>query len=408
MKEPLGGESVSSPNIIADIDIVNRARDFSNQYLRPIARDLDIDNRFPEELLGMMAEEGFFGSHYPVEYGGGGHDSVTGYMVAKELAKASAGVALTFHVHWMAVDVLLKYGTTSQKQKYLMNLLQGKKVAAYIISEAHAGSDVGSIRAMAVSVKDGWVLNGTKYFCTNGGLADVYLVVLKTDMQAGPKGISMFMVEKGTPGFEIGKVQKKMGCRSSVTTGLSFRDCVIPHENIVGKVNGGFQIAMHGLTGGRLGMASMGLGIAEIAMEEAVQYANRRIAYGNPLSKLYSIQEMIADMYIKIEATKLVVFDTARKRDRGEDYSLNSSVAKLLAADTAFYVCNKAMQIFGGHGYMTHNPVERYIRDARLMDIGVGASEVLKMAIGTTVLKEPSNRVSNPRKKAICKGNGGC
>lgn len=392
-----------NPHVLSEIELVNRARDFSNRYLRPIARDLDRENRFPEELLGQMANEGFWGMHYPVEYGGGGHDSVTGYMVAKELAKASAGVALTFHVHWMAADVLLKYGTTSQKQKYLINLLKGQKVAAYTISEVQAGSDVSSMRAVAVSTKDGWVLNGTKYFCTNGGLADVYLVALKTDLEAGSKGISMFIIEKGTPGFEIGTVQEKMGCRSSVTTSLSFTDCVIPYENMIGKENEGFQIAMYGLTGGRLGMASMGLGIAEMAMEEAVQYANRRIAYGNSLSKLYSVQEMIADMYIKIEATKLLVFEAARKRDLGEDYSLNSSVAKIIAADTASHVCNKALQIFGGHGYMMHNPVERYMRDARLMDIGVGASEVLKMVIGTTILKEPSNRVSNPRKQAICK-----
>jgi len=368
-------------------DMLERAKIFCTESLQPIARELDKNGRFPAELLGAMGENGFFGMNYDVEYGGGGYDSVLTHRVAQEIAKASAGVALTLHVHWMVIDVLLKFGTEAQKQKYLQALLQGKKVAAYTISEVQAGSDAAAIKATAVSTDAGWVLNGTKYFCTNGGLADIYIVAFKTAAEAGAKGISLFVVEKGTPGFAIGVPDEKMGCRSSYTTGLTFNNCVIPHDNILGNSNEGFKIAMYGLVGGRLGMASMGLGIAEAALESSAKYANKRTAFGKPLSALFAIQEMLAEMYVKFEAAKLLVYDTAQKRDSGQDYALATSVAKLFVTEVVNEVSHKAVQIFGGHGYMKYNDVERYARDARLLDIGVGASEVLKMVIGGAVAK---------------------
>ncbi|MDR3561932.1 MAG: acyl-CoA dehydrogenase family protein [Negativicutes bacterium] len=370
-----------------DNDMIAQARIFSQSSLRPLARELDEQGRFPAELLDSMAKAGFFGINYPVEYGGRGQDSVTTNEVAKEIAKASAGVALTLHVHWMAVDVLLKFGSDGQKQKYLPDLLQGKKIAAYTISEAQAGSDAAAIKARAEKVNAGWRLNGAKYFCTNGGLADLYLVAFKTDPDAGAKGISMFIIEKGTLGFHIGDTEKKMGCRSSLTTGISFADCQVPQDNMLGNVNEGFKVAMYGLVGGRLGMASMGLGIAEAALETAAHYVNRRIAFGKPLSALYALQAMLADMHVKIEAAKLLVVDTAKKRDSGKDYALETSIAKLFVAETVNEVCHKALQVFGGHGYMKYNDPERYARDARLLDIGVGTSEVLKMVVGTAVAK---------------------
>lgn len=368
-------------------DIVERAKEFCKIYLRPIARELDKQNRFPTELLDRMAGEGFFGMNYPVAYGGGGYDSVVTHMVAKEFAKVSAGVALTLHVHWMAIDALLKFGSEAQKQKFLPSLVQGKKIAAYTISEAQAGSDASAIKATATQRDNGWLLKGSKYFCTNGGLADIYLVAFKTDPEAGAKGISMFIIEKGTPDFQIGATEEKMGCRSSLTTSLVFNDCLVATDSIVGNVNEGYKIAMFGLVGGRLGMASLGLGIAEAALEAGAKYANRRIAFGKPLSALYAIQAMLAEMYVKIEAAKLLVYDTAAKRDSGKDYSLETSVAKLFVADVVNEVCHKSVQILGGHGYMTYNDPERYARDARLLDIGVGASEVLKMVVGTVVAK---------------------
>ncbi|HEY3423395.1 MAG TPA: acyl-CoA dehydrogenase family protein [Negativicutes bacterium] len=368
-------------------DMVEQSRVFCKNNLLPIARELDKNSRFPTELLPLIAKAGFWGMNYDVAYGGGGYDSVTTHMIAKEIAKASAGVALSFHVHWMAIDVLVKFGTEIQKQKYLPALLKGEKVAAYTVSEAQAGSDAAGIKATAENTAAGWLLNGAKFFCTNGGLADIYFVAFKTDVEAGAKGISMFIIEKGTPGFTIGAPEEKMGCRSSYTTAITFNNCVVPQDNMLGTINTGFKIAMYGLAGGRLGMASLGLGIAEAALESAAQYANRRVAFGKPLNTLFAVQAMLADMYVKLEAANLLVWETAKKRDSGQDYALDTSVAKLFVTEVVNEVCHKALQIFGGHGYMKYNDMERYARDARLLDIGVGASEVLKMVVGSAVAK---------------------
>ena len=364
------------------------AKLFASQKLKPLARELDAEGRFPEELLGEMRTLGLFGLNYPAELGGGGQDSVVSHRILAEIAKASAGVALTLHVHYMALDVLLRFGTPEQKQKYLGKMLTGESIAAFTISEGGAGSDAASITASARQDSSGWLLNGTKYFCTNGGLATLYFVAFKTNPDAGAKGISLFIVEKGVPGFLIGRCEEKMGCRSSVTTGLVFDNCFVPGENLLGQMDDGFKPAMFGLTGGRLGMASMGLGIAEAAMEAAAEYANKRQAFGKSLTALYAIQEMLADMFVALESSRLVVNSTALLRDSGRDYSLETSVAKIHVACAATGICQKALQIFGGHGYMKHNPVERFARDARLMDIGVGTSEVLKMVIGGAVARK--------------------
>lgn len=369
-------------------DIVARARKFCTDHLQPIAKELDKNSRFPVELLELMTQEGFLGMNYPVSYGGGGYPSVATHQAVKEFAKVSAGVALTFHVHWMAIDVLLQFGTDAQKQKYLPDLIQGRKIAAYTISEVQAGSDAAGISSVATPAAGGWLLNGAKFFCTNGGLADIYIVAFKTDAEAGAKGIGLFIIEKGATGFQIGEPEEKMGCRSSQTTSLVFKDCLVPSDHLLGNGRDGFKMAMFGLIGGRLGMAAIGLGIAEAALGAAAVYANRRSAFGKPLSALYAVQEKFADMHVKIEAAKLLVDATAQKRDSGKDYSVDTSVAKLFVTEAANEVCHKALQIFGGHGYMKYNEVERLARDARLMDIGVGASEVLKMVVGTTVAKK--------------------
>jgi alkylation response protein AidB-like acyl-CoA dehydrogenase len=368
-------------------EMINRAREFCKTQLGPLAKELDQQNRFPTELLGAMAKEGFFGINYPVEYGGGGYDSITAFNVIEEFGKVSAGVALTIHVHWMAVGIILKFGTDAQKQKYLPSLLKGEKIGAFCVSEVQAGSDAAAIAAVAAKADNGWILNGPKWFCTNGGLADIYIIGFKTDQDAGAKGISMFIIEKGTSGFEIGDPQEKMGCRSSVTPGLDFKNCFIGADALIGNVNGGFKVAMDALVAGRLGMAAMGLGIAEAALEVAAKYANKRIAFGKPLAALFSIQEMLADMYAKIEAARLLVNDAANKFNSGKDCSLESSVAKLFVTETVNETCHKALQVFGGHGYMKYNDIERYARDGRLLDIGVGASEVLKMVVGGAVAK---------------------
>lgn len=360
---------------------------FSKEKLVPIARMLDQENRFPTELLVEMAVAGFWGAPYPKEYGGLGLSITCGQQMATELAKASAGVALTFHVHWMAVDVLLKYGTEEQKNRWLPDLLTGKKIAAYTISEVCAGSDAASMEATAIPCEGGYQLNGVKYFSTNGGIADLFVLALKTAPELGGKGISVFVVERDCPGLSLGPNLDKMGCRSSNTTSVIMKDCMVPADHLLGKENGGFKIAMNGLVGGRLGMCAMGIGIAEASLEEAAAYANERIAFGKPISALYSIQSMISDIYVKLEAARLLTYQVARQMDEGRECSLETSVAKLFVADVVEEATQKALQVFGGHGYVKSCAVERYARDGRLMSIGVGSSEVLKMVVGGSVLR---------------------
>lgn len=368
--------------------ITNKAKEFAVQYVKPIAKELDNANRFPTELLEPICENGFFGIHYPLEYGGSGMNSLTSFNVVREMSKASGGLGLLFTVHWMAVDVLIKYGTDDQKEKYLKDLVEGKKIAAYSISEAVAGSDAAGINTVAEKNDDGWKLNGTKYFCTNGSIADLYFVACKTDPEQGAKGISIFIIEKDTKGVDITDYADKMGCRSSATTNLVLKDCLVSHDSLLGFENKGFRIAMDGLVGGRLGMTAIGIGIAEAAMEKAVRHANNRKAFGKTLSKLYSIQEKIANMHVKLEAAKALFEKVCLKRDGGLDYSLDSSTAKVFTAKAVKDICYEAIQVLGGHGYYRANDVERYYRDARLIDIGVGATEVLNMVIGSTILSK--------------------
>lgn len=366
--------------------LIASAEKFSEERLRPLARALDAENRFPTELLPDMAAAGFFGARYPREYGGMGLSTAAGERMATELAKGSAGVALTIHVHWMAADVILRFGTQAQKRRWLPDMLTGRRIAAYTISEVGAGSDAASMQATAAPCENGYQLNGVKYFSTNGGIADLFVLAFKTAPELGGKGISVFVVDRCAPGLEVGPALDKMGCRSSSTTSVMLKNCKVSPEALLGRENAGFKIAMYGLVSGRLGMCSMGIGIAEASLEEALAYANRRIAFGKPLAALYSIQEMTAQMYVKLTAARLLVQDTAESMDRGEDCGVKTSVAKLFVAESVEVICHMALQVFGGHGYIKSCSVERYARDGRLMEIGVGTSEVLSMVVGSAVL----------------------
>ena len=368
--------------------VVQAAAEFAKSKLAPIAAKLDEEGRAPVELFGEMADLGFFGMRYPKEPGGGGYTATESYLAITEIAKASAGVALLIEVHWMATDALLKFGTDDQKARWIPDLLSGRRIAAYTISEACAGSDAAGITTTAEPVEGGYRLNGAKYFSSNGGVADLYVIAAKTDPAAGGRGISVFVLEKGAPGFVISPNIQKLGCRSSEMTALSLKDCFVPAEQRLGPENGGFKVAMYGLVGGRLGMAAMGLGIAEAAMESSLAYANRRMAFGAPLAKLPAVQTMAAEMHVKVEAVRNLLLSVTAKQDAGEDYVLDTSVVKVFAAEAVNEVCHKALQIYGGHGYVKGNPAERYYRDGRLMDIGVGATEVLKQVIGSTALKQ--------------------
>jgi butyryl-CoA dehydrogenase len=335
-----------------------------------------------------MKEKGFFKTHYPEQYGGYGMDYKTSFNVLREIAKGSAGVSLLYVVHFMATDVLLKYGTEAQKEKYLKDLVEGNKIAAYSISEPTAGSDAAGIKTVAEKVDKGWKLNGSKYFVTNGSVADLYFVACKTSLDKGARGISLFIIEKETEGVDVTYYADKMGFRSSATTNLVLKDCIVPDENLLGEVDKGFKIALDGLVGGRLGMAAIGVGIGEAALEEAIKFANKREAFGKTIANLYSIQEKIAHMYIKLEASRELLRKACEVRNEGMDYSMEASVAKVFAAKSVNEICYEAIQIMGGHGYIKNNRVERYYRDGRLIDIGVGTSEVVGMVIGSTLLNK--------------------
>ncbi|WML37145.1 acyl-CoA dehydrogenase family protein [Clostridium sp. OS1-26] len=362
-------------------------REFCEKYIKPIAKQLDEVSEFPKKILKPMRELKLFSMHYPKEYGGLELDYETSFGIIREISKYSAGIGLLYAVHWMAADVLLKYGTERQKGKYLKDLVEGNKIAAYAISEPTAGSDAAGIRATALKDEGFYILNGKKYFCTNGSLADIYIIACKTDEEKGAKGISLFILEKGTKGMEITNVIDKMGCRSSITTDLVLKECRIPSENMLGEENKGFKIAMDGLVGGRLGMCAIGIGISEAALNKAIQHSNNRIAFGKPISSLYSIQSKISNMYIKLEASKALFKKTCEVRNSHKDYSMEASVAKVFIGETVNIICYEAIQIMGGHGYVRNNEVERFYRDGRLIDIGVGTSEVLNMVIGSTILK---------------------
>lgn len=372
---------------IYDTTVVEQAACFAREKIAPLAVKLDEENRPPYELIEEMAQLGFFGMRYPKELGGMDCSAVTTYLAVSELSQGSAGVGLLLLVHWMAVDALIKFGTEEQQDRWLPDLISGKKIGALTISEAVAGSDASGITTLAEKTEGGYILNGAKYFSTNGSLADIYVVTAKTNPEAGGKGISAFVVEKGTPGFEITPPLEKLGCRSSITTALSFKDCFVGDECLLGAENAGLKPAMYALVGGRMGMGAMGLGIAEAAKKAALGYANRRIAFGAPLAKLPAVQAMTGDMEIKTAAMRSLLISVSQKQDNGEDYAGDTSVLKIFVAEGVMEVCNKALQIYGGHGYVKGNPAERYYRDARLMDIGVGATEVLKQVVGGTAMR---------------------
>lgn len=366
--------------------IQKMVREFTGKEVAPQDPEMDKTGEFPYDLLARMAENGFFGIPYPEEYGGAGGDAVCSAITMMELAKGSSSVALTLDAHWLAADSILKYGTSEQKEKYLRPALIDT-LAAFALTEPVAGSDAAGIQTAAEQVGDYWVLNGTKAFCTNGDAAKIYIVAAKTENSRGAKGISTFIVEKGTPGFSIGKKEDKMGCRGSITTELILKDCRLPKENLLGNEGEGFKVAMHALDGGRMHIGAMSVGLAEACLDVASKYAKERYAFGQPIANFQAIQFMIADMAMEIEATRLMVYKAATLRDKGVRYTKEAAMAKVFGAEMAMKTAKNAIQILGGYGYTRDYPLERYLRDAKLLEIGEGTTEVLRVLIGNTVLR---------------------
>ncbi|MGG7164479.1 acyl-CoA dehydrogenase [Clostridium ihumii] len=363
-------------------------REFAETEVKPLAAEIDVTEEFPMENVKKMAKYHMMGIPFSTELGGAGGNNLSYAIAVEELSRVcgSTGVILSAHTSLCATPIDM-FGTEEQKQKYLVPLAKGEKIGAFGLTEPNAGTDAAGQQTTAVLDGDHYVLNGSKIFITNGGVADVFIIFAMTDKSQGTRGISAFIVEKGFKGFSIGKVEDKLGIRASSTTELVFEDCIVPKENLLGKEGKGFKIAMQTLDGGRIGIAAQALGIAQGALDEAVEYMKERKQFGRSLSKFQGLQWMIADMEVKVEAARLLVYKAAFNKDNKLPYTVEAARAKLFAAETAMEVTTKAVQIFGGYGYTKDYPVERMMRDAKITEIYEGTSQVQRMVIASNLLK---------------------
>ena len=372
-------------------------KEFAENEVKPLAQEIDEQHRFPRETVEKMAKYGFMGIPVPKEYGGQGCDTLTYAMCVEELSKVcgTTGVIVSAHTS-LCIDPILTFGTEEQKQKYVVPLAKGEKLGAFGLTEPGAGTDAQGQQTKAVLDGDEWVLNGSKCFITNGKEADVYVIFAVTGKveKRGRvmKEISAFIVEKGTPGFTFGTKENKMGICASSTYELIFTDCRIPKENLLGAQGKGFNIAMHTLDGGRIGIASQALGLAEGALETTINYVKERKQFGRSIGQFQNTQFQLADMATKVEAAKLLVYKAAKKKDEYKtnpkvSYSFEAAQAKLYAAEVAMEVTTKAVQLHGGYGYIKEYGVERMMRDAKITEIYEGTSEVQRMVISAQLLK---------------------
>ena len=364
-------------------------RDFALTEIAPFIERMEEHDEFPAEILNKMAELGLMGITIPEEYGGAGMD-YTSYVIAiNEISKVSATIGVILSVHTsVGTNPILYFGTEAQKQKYVTKLASGEFLGAFALTEPNAGSDAASLKTRAVKDGDFYVLNGSKIFITNGGEADTYIVFAITDATKGTKGISAFIVEKNTPGLIIGKNEHKMGLHGSRTVQLTFEDCKVPVENLLGAEGEGFKIAMGNLEYGRIGIAAQALGIAEAALEAAVNYAKDRKQFGKPIAFQQGIGFKLADMATAVEATRLLIYRAAYLKAQGIPCGQEASMAKLFASRTAMEVATEAIQVFGGYGYTKEYPVERYFRDAKICEIYEGTSEIQRIVINRKLIAD--------------------
>ncbi len=361
---------------------------FAENEVKPLAAEIDEQERFPIEAVKKMAQLGLMGIPFPVEYGGAGGTNLIYSMAVEELSKvcATTGVVLSAHTSLCCAPIF-EHGTEEQKRKYLPKLCSGEWIGAFGLTEPNAGTDAAAQQTFAEEQGDHYVLNGTKIFITNAEYAHVYIVFAMTDKSKGTKGITAFIVEKGTPGFRIGKKELKLGIRGSATCELIFENCIVPKENLLGQVGGGFKVAMKTLDGGRIGIASQALGIAEGAMNETVKYVKERKQFGRSIGAFQNTQFQLADLECRIQASKFLVRSAAWKKDQKMSYSKDAAMAKLYAAETAMDMTVKAVQFHGGYGYTREYPVERMMRDAKITEIYEGTSEVQRMVIAANLIK---------------------
>jgi len=367
---------------------VRRAvRSFCDEEIRPIAGEIDREASFPWQVVEKMGKMGYFGIQVPRELGGAGLDSMSYVIVIEELSRACAGLGLCVTVHnSVAVFPILAFGNDEQKQKWIPPLARGEKIGAFCLTEPNAGSDAAGIEATAIRQGNHYTVNANKVFVTNGGVADICLIFARTDPDAGTKGISVVVAERGTPGFVVGDLEDLCGMRANPVTSIRLYDCAVPLGNLIGEEGTGLKIGLAALDIGRTGIAAQAVGIAQAALEEAVKYSRQRRQFGVPIARHQAVSMMIADMATQVDAARLMVYRSATLRDQGRPFSQASAMAKLFASETSTKVTDMAVQIHGGYGYSRLYPVERYYRDARVTRIYEGTSEIHRMVIAKEIL----------------------
>ena len=371
--------------------IIDTAREITNEKIIPVRAELDEKNQFPREILQDIAKADLFSIFVPEEYGGLGGGCYEIVLALEELARGCVGVATSFAASALGIFPVLFAGSEEQKQHYLPDIASGARWAAFGLTEANAGSDASGIRTTAVLDGDEWVLNGTKQWITNGGESEIYTIVALTDPHKGARGASIFIVEDGDPGFSYGKKEDKMGIRSSSTRELILKDCRIPKDRLVGRRGTGFITVMKTLDMSRPGIASLGIGLAQAAVDEAVTYAKQRVQFGRPIISFQAVQHILADMAIQLEAGRALVYAAARHIDHHpKDMSKASSMCKVFATDMAMKVTTDAVQVLGGYGYMKEYPVEKMMRDAKILQIYEGTNEIQRNVVGQELNKEYS------------------
>ncbi len=370
------------------IMIQKMVREFAEKEIAPFAAELDKKAEYPTKILQKMAKLGLLGIIIPPEYGGAGLDTISYAIVIEEISRKCASTGVITSVHNSLVSwPILKYGTDEQKKKYLPKLANGEKIGAFAGTEPNAGSDLGAMKTTAVLKGNNYIINGDKTFITSGSEAGIIIIFAVTDKNAGPKGISAFIVESGFKGYKVGSIFEKLGINASKTSELLFENMEVPKENLLGKEGDGFKIALSTLDGGRIGIASQAVGIAQAALDESIEYSKQRQQFGKPIAQFQAIQWMIADMATKIEAARYLVYNAAYKKDKKERCSKEAAMAKLFASEVAVDTAIKAVQIHGGYGYTKEYTVERLFRDAKITEIYEGTSEVQRMVIAGSLLR---------------------
>ncbi|MCX5726958.1 MAG: acyl-CoA dehydrogenase family protein [Candidatus Saganbacteria bacterium] len=369
------------------------ARKIAEEKIVPVRAELDEKEEFPSEIMRVIGEADLAGLYIPEVYGGLGGGAFEFCLAVEELSKACGGIGVTFAATALGAIPILTFGSEEQKKKYLPDIAKGKKLAAFGLTEADAGSDAAAIKTTAKLSGDHYIINGTKQWITNGGEAETYVIIALTNKSKGIRGASALIVEKGTPGFTFGKKEKKMGIRCSATRELVFQDCKVPKENLLGKEGAGFLAAMKTFDKTRPGIGAQAVGIAQGALDEAVKYARERIQFEKPIITLQAVQHMLADMATQVEAARALVYAVARAVDAGQsDYTKESAMSKLFASDTAMKVTTDAVQVFGGYGYMRDSPVEKMMRDAKITQIYEGTNQIQRNQIALQLIKESASK----------------